>query len=155
MPLHVLIANHAVKSYKNKPQRNSIGMWCTGVNLQEGGEGLYRSSSLSYYAIETLNQCRQVIWEISLMSGVTFFNLRFHCCKCNNVLSFSKQHGTYFASASVLKFSHVNHILLKTTIGSSISKKSAYQTQTKQYNDQSHFSVCRALVCSRQNIHFN
>ena len=30
---------------------------------------------------------------------------------------------------------------LKTTIGSSISMKLAYQTKTKQYNDQSHFSV--------------
>ena len=30
---------------------------------------------------------------------------------------------------------------MKTTIGSSISMKLAYQTQTKQYNDQSH------LVC--------
>ena len=29
-------------------------------------------------------------------------------------------------------------ITIKTTIGSSISMKLAYQTQTKQYNDQSH-----------------
>ena len=32
-------------------------------------------------------------------------------------------------------------IILKTTIGFSISMQFAYQTQTKQYNDQSH------LVC--------
>ena len=29
-------------------------------------------------------------------------------------------------------------VTIKTTIGFSISMKSAYQTQTKQYNDQSH-----------------
>ena len=33
--------------------------------------------------------------------------------------------------------------------------KSAYQTQTKKYNDQLHFSVCRVRFCSQQNIHFN
>ena len=32
-------------------------------------------------------------------------------------------------------------VIIKTTIGSSISMISAYQTQTKKYNDQSHFSV--------------
>ena len=43
------------------------------------------------------------------------------------ILSFSKQRDT--------------KIIIKQTIGSSISMKFAYQTQTKQYNDQSH------LVC--------
>ena len=50
------------------------------------------------------------------------------------------QRAWHFALASGLSFSHDDHII-KTTIGFSISMKFAFQTQTKQYNDQSH------LVC--------
>ena len=40
-------------------------------------------------------------------------------------------------------------IIIKTTIGPSISMKFAYQTQTKQYNDQSH------LVCVEHGLVVN
>ena len=57
-----------------------------------------------------------------------------------------------FQTASGLKFSHNDHN--KAMIGSSISMKFAYQTQTKQYNDQSHL-VCVEHGFSKQNTHFN
>ena len=73
-PFTYCIAYYAVKIYKNKTHRNSIGVWCKFVVSR-----LRNAKPVS----------SQVIWEIWLMAGFTFFlNLRFHCCKCNNVYRF-------------------------------------------------------------------
>ena len=62
------------------------------------------------------------------------------------ILSFSKQCDTSLQRA-VYNF-HTT-IIIKTIIGSSISMKLAYQTQIKQYNDQSH------LVCGEHGFVVN
>ena len=66
--------------------------------------------------------------------------------RLHGVLSFSKQFDTSLQRA-VYNF-HTT-IIIKTIIGSSISMKLAYQTQIKQYNDQSH------LVCGEHGFVLN
>ena len=78
---------YAVKIYENKPQRNSIGVCCKFAG---------RGGALVVVCLRLRNAksvSSQVIWDTWLIAGVTsfFLNLRCHCCKCNNVLSFSKR----------------------------------------------------------------
>ena len=67
--------------------------------------------------------------------------------------SFPKQCDTLIQRA-VLHFQST--IMIKTTIGSSISLKLEYEKKIKQYNDQSHSKcVRRARLCNKQQTHFN
>ena len=86
MPLKILyIAYYAVNFMKTNPIKE-IQSECGVSSRDGGGGGLHRSSSLSYHASETLNQC-QVMWfeRHGWWPESFFFNLRFHCCKCKNV----------------------------------------------------------------------
>ena len=67
---------------------------------------------------------------------------RFHKDRdCKNILSFTKQREIFHTT-----------IIIKSTIGFSISMKFAYQTKTKQYNDQSHLEFCSKQNLRRQPI---
>ena len=90
------IAYYAVKIYIKKPIQSEWGdTW--------RGWGVHRSSSLSYHASETLNQCR-VKWfdKHGWWSESLFLYSRFHCCKSNNV--YRLNHVTCNQSWIKLKF---------------------------------------------------
>ena len=111
------------------------------LNLRKVYNAVFHTqkTTLKYYLTSKLIQfagmCAAVwyrwffFWDLLLPSYTIIFQTVWH-----------------FASASSLKCSHDDH--KKTTIGSSISMKLAYQTQTKQYNEQSHLVCVEHDFCS-------
>ena len=84
------------------------------------------------------------MWRTTLQSHLAFCRMIPLCSLYASDLA--SPQSNHFPNSVTLRFSERSKIIIKTTIGSSISMKLAYQTQTKQNNDQSHLECVEHVI---------
>ena len=95
------IAYYAVKIYKNKSQRNSIGVRCKFAGW--GGGGLHRLSSLSYHASEVECRVKWLMYDFIVINATMYIAcITLHIIKVGSNWNFNVQSFSGYIFSSIM-----------------------------------------------------